>query len=258
MRLRFDNFISEAYEICNGIGQGASSSGPVYQFYNSPLLELVTDANVSQSGAFFDDAYFLTAVPTYEECDNIMRPLARGAMEWSTTHNSNFQVSKFVLLRMAPKKRNIDPIPFHWHNQLIKPVRDTKLLGIIIDDQLSFKKQAHAAAAKGQKYIHACNRLTKPTISMPHRFLQILWHSVALLKMTYCLDVWYNPVHTVIGRKTRRSNVGFLNVLTKVQRTAAILITGAIKTTATDFLDIQAGLLPLHLYLKKLCFTATL
>ncbi|KAJ7575266.1 hypothetical protein C8J56DRAFT_712188, partial [Mycena floridula] len=94
----FNDFLSEVFTITNGIGQGASSSGPVYQFYNAPLLELITDPNSSQSGAFFDDAYLMTAAPTYEECDKIMEPLARGAIQWSAQHNSKFEIDKFALL----------------------------------------------------------------------------------------------------------------------------------------------------------------
>ncbi|THV00890.1 hypothetical protein K435DRAFT_854275 [Dendrothele bispora CBS 962.96] len=39
--------------------------------------------------------------------------------------------------------------------------------------------------------------------------------------------------------------------LTSIQRKAALIITGALSTTATDLLDLHAGLLPLPLEIKR-------
>jgi hypothetical protein len=80
-RLKFDDFLSAPYTITNGIGQGAPSSGTLFQFYNSPLLEIITDPSASATGAYYDDAYLLAAAPTFSECDEIMGPMTAASCE---------------------------------------------------------------------------------------------------------------------------------------------------------------------------------
>ncbi|KAJ7471326.1 hypothetical protein B0H11DRAFT_1645097, partial [Mycena galericulata] len=99
-RLKFDDFVSDPYIITNGIGQGAPSSGGLYQFYNAPLLEVITDSKRSAAGAYYDDAFLLAAAPTFVECDEIMAPMAESSRTWSKTHNSGFEESKFGVLRL--------------------------------------------------------------------------------------------------------------------------------------------------------------
>ncbi|KAJ7635491.1 hypothetical protein DFH06DRAFT_1003474, partial [Mycena polygramma] len=99
-RLKFDDFVSAPYIITNGIGQGAPSSGGLYQFYNSPLLEVVADPTDAAAGAYYDDAFLLAAAPTFQGCDKIMLIMDRKARKWSATHNSGFEECKFGMMRM--------------------------------------------------------------------------------------------------------------------------------------------------------------
>ncbi|KAJ7049262.1 hypothetical protein C8F01DRAFT_925726, partial [Mycena amicta] len=69
-----------------------------------------------------------------------------------------------------------------------------KYLGVLLDEKLTFKPQAEAAAAKGLKVLMACNRLTRPSFGLPHRYVKRLYESVVIPKMTYALDTWYAPV----------------------------------------------------------------
>ena len=80
--------------------------------------------------------------------------------------------------------------------------------------------------------------------------------SVAVPKMTYGAEIWYNPPRKTPGAKHKTGSVRVLHQLTKVQRMATIVINGALRTTPTDILDIHAGIMPLECTMLKVCHRA--
>jgi hypothetical protein len=69
-----------------------------------------------------------------------------------------------------------------------------------------------------------------------------LFLTTVVPRMEYTLPVWYKPVYS--NDDVRRSGtVWIAKALGKVQRQATRLITGALRTTATDTLDFHSHLL---------------
>src|SRR5882724_9203756 len=77
--------------------------------------------------------------------------------------------------------------------------------------------------------------------------------AVSVPKMTYMADVWYTPVYSMAGNKRKSGVVGFSCRMATVQRLASVAIMGALRTTATDVLDMHANLLPVNLLLHTVC-----
>ena len=77
--------------------------------------------------------------------------------------------------------------------------------------------------------------------------------------MLYATDIFLT-LHTQVGR--RRSDGKYTQAITKklasIQRGAAILITGALRFTATDTVETLAGLLPFHLLIEKVRYSAAI
>jgi len=77
--------------------------------------------------------------------------------------------------------------------------------------------------------------------------------------MLYAASVWLTPItRRGDGMRKSRGSVGAATKLARVQRMAAIHITGALRTTANDTLDAHADLLPLDLLIDKHCFREAL
>lgn len=72
--------------------------------------------------------------------------------------------------------------------------------------------------------------------------------------MTHGLDVWYTLPHKPVGRRKNTGSVKALRELGKLQRMVTTTINGTLRTSPTDLLDAHAGLLPMDLLLKKICF----
>ncbi|KAJ7450367.1 hypothetical protein FB451DRAFT_944667, partial [Mycena latifolia] len=91
-RLVFDDYVSEAFAIDDGLDQGDPHSVLCYLFYNSPLARIDED-----SGIYIDDYHLLaigdTLVETTQKIvDVVTQP--EGVNGWGVTHNSEFGAAK--------------------------------------------------------------------------------------------------------------------------------------------------------------------
>lgn len=139
----------------------------------------------------------------------------------------------------------------------ITPVNAACYLGIVVDRWLRWREHVEAAVAKGTAAMLAVGRLSRPTFGLPHQYARQLFVSIVCPKMEYGLPVWYTPVQRKAGAKRATGSVGIARRVGRVQRLAALTITGAFRTTATVFLDYHAGLLPVELRLNQAVHRAT-
>ena len=197
---------------------------------------------------------------TTERLQNMMVKQG-GGLQWSKLHNSRFEISKSAVLHLTRKttadpkdNRNRIPLtrpPLTVNGQVIKEVLSYKYLGVQIDAQLRWKEQAQRAIANATKWLLQFRRLTRPSTGTSAELMRQLYLAVALPKITYGLDVWYTPLNKRAGQTKNSGSAAVLRQLQKTQRIATLAITGALRTTPTDFADVHAGVLPIELALLK-------
>jgi hypothetical protein len=143
---------------------------------------------------------------------------------------------------------------------MIQLSKSHKFLGVIIDENLNFKKHATLALAKGTKYVMPCNRMIRLTKGIKSHLMRRLYKGVVIPKMLYAADVWCAGL--VVKGKGKKLNSrgaqGFASQMVRVQRMAALLIMGRMRFTAMDILDTHANILPFQQTLCKICFKSTL
>ncbi|KAG2046327.1 hypothetical protein BDR06DRAFT_899445, partial [Suillus hirtellus] len=100
------------------------------------------------------------------------------------------------------------------------------------------------AIAKGTEYVLISGNSPDNKRSLSQTHAQTLHIMVAIPKYTYGADVWFRPIHRESADSLQRKSIGTAEHLAKAQRTAALSITGAMRTTATDTLNEHANLLP--------------
>jgi len=269
--LTFDDYESEPFEVTNGLDQGDPPSSVLYGFYNADLIEPSRDPNELKS-AFVDDTMFFVAGKSYQENnEKLANMMTRqdGATDWSKTHNSNFEIDKFALIHLS-RKREPDPDrprkqrpiprpPLHLEDHTISPSASHKFLGVYIDQNLNFKEHANYALGKGERYAAQIRRLSQKRRGVPSLYARKLHNSVVLTKMLYAAEVWCNPIRDPEpGKKKKRGSVGFATKLARVQRTSALFITGALRSTPNVALDAHAAILPMHIAINKVCQRAAL
>ena len=77
--------------------------------------------------------------------------------------------------------------------------------------------------------------------------------------MPYAADIFLTP-HTRVGRRwgNTKYTQAIVKKLASIQRGAALLITGALRSTATDAVETLVGLLPFHLLIDKVRYSAAI
>ena len=111
---------------------------------------------------------------------------------------------------------------------------------------------------KATKWVMAFRWLTHPSAGIWPRLMKQLYNTVAIPKMTYRADVWYTPIYKQKGRSRASGSVGVMGKLALLQRMATTAITGALRSTAMDILDLHVGVLPVGLLLRRICHGAML
>ena len=176
-------------------------------------------------------------------------------MEWSGAHNSRFEATKSVLVDFTCSKTK-RRLPMVLSGVTLTPQPAHKFLGVSMDQELRWNHQASNSLAKATKWVLAFRRLAHPSAGIRPRLMKQLYNAVAVPRMTYAVDIWYTPVHKQQGRMRASSSVGATGKLASLQRMATMAITGALRSTATDILDLHAGVLPVGLLLRRICHGA--
>ena len=87
---------------------------------------------------------------------------------------------------------------------------------------------------------------------------QRLYYSITLPSMLDAVDIWCTQSLGRKGGKAKRGMWVVIRKLESVQRKAVLQMTGALRTTPSDFLFSHADMLPLSAHIKLRCQQAAL
>ena len=258
--LKFDDFESILFDIESGIDQGCPLSVILYGFFNTLLINSAQHKNGEIAVGSMDDVALIVTGRTFAETHEKLRIFFSrpgGADEWSLSHNSHFSLDKFGLLNLT--RRISDPLgpPLELGNATIQPSTHHRFLGVLVDNRLRFHQQVAAALGKGLTWVATLQRLARSQYGLAPALIRHLYLAVAIPSMLYAVDTFITPLHKPDGTRRSSGSVGAVKKLSRVHREALILITGAMRTTATDIMNAHADLLPFPLLIDKLCHRAT-
>lgn len=180
--LRFDDHASEPIMLDNGIGQGDPLSMALYQYYNADILDIPRE-KFESAEAYVDDAILTATAKTFDEAHRILADMMQregGMIEWSKSHNSSIEYSKLALIDFAHHRVKKPRTPLALPDIAIEPTRNTKYLGIILEQNLNWAPQLAQVLGKGSKWTAQIKRLTRPTWGLTPRGAKKLYTGVAL------------------------------------------------------------------------------
>jgi hypothetical protein len=174
--LKFDGHTSDPIKIDNGIGQGDPLSMVLYQFYNADLLDIPRDKS-EDALAYVDDTILVATAESFHEAHSKLESMMSregGVSKWSKTHNSPLEFSKLALIdfahRSSPKAKATLQLP----QRQIEPSTSAKYLGVILDQNLTWKTHQAYAVEKGTKWAAQIRRIARPAWGITPKYARRL------------------------------------------------------------------------------------
>ncbi|OBZ72553.1 hypothetical protein A0H81_08075, partial [Grifola frondosa] len=122
---------------------------------------------------------------------------------------------------------------------------------ILLDHKLYFHEHVTYALVKRTTWVAQFRCLAKSRYGLTFGLVKKLYLAVAVPSMLYAADIFLTPVCMLPGSKRLHGSVGVVRKLEHVQRQALLIMTGAMRTTATDVMGTHANLLPFILLVDK-------
>ena len=185
-RVKISSVKSDWAKLIKGVPQGSALGPMLFNVFISDLTYFVE--NTCPLYNYADDN---TLGFWHNGLDDLRLNFEYGskiAIEWCQENHMKVNVSKFQSIVLKPKGV-IPDVEFHVSGHSLKPVSSVKLLGVKIDERLSFDNRISALCAKASHQISALRRIVK-YLTMDNRMSIIhLLHQISIIVIRYGIFV---------------------------------------------------------------------
>ncbi|KAJ3499955.1 hypothetical protein NMY22_g19430 [Coprinellus aureogranulatus] len=259
--IAFDDYQSSPVEVKMGLDQGCTSSPLVYNFYNADQVEGLMRKGETGAG-FAGDAYGAVAGADLEDAARRLEEMYSrdgGLGTWARSHHAKYEVAKFGLVCFTRHRKRVSLAedgqeederlrPSVWIEGFeVKPSQAHKYLGVMMDEELRFREHTAAMLERGTRWLAQFRRLVRATSGVAAEHARRIFLGAAVPMTLYAADVWYEERRRRGAVVKDRVVVG----IERMQRQAALALTGAYRSTPTDMLQVYAGLPPARVHIEK-------
>ena len=169
----------------SGLLQGSSLSLILFLFFNADLVQRTLNGNEG-SIAFVDDytAWVTGASARFNQ--NEIQGIINDALQWEKRSEATFKGEKTTIVHFTRNNNLYNSTAFVIKGERVKPKQDVKILGLIMDSKLNYKKHIAERASKSLQAAMALRRLW--AIS-PATARQLFEATVAPV-INYASNVW--------------------------------------------------------------------
>ncbi|KAI7948635.1 hypothetical protein MJO29_010300 [Puccinia striiformis f. sp. tritici] len=224
-KLRLADYLSDTFQIAQGLPQGSPLSVILYILYNSDLLTKDFSFDKDQvSLGFIDDVVHLTARSSLEQASADLALQGSRSLEWGKRHGAIFDSAKAQYMVLSHRK--LAKSPFIFDGQQLQPLKAVKWLGIWFDQKLTFAHQRTQVKKKALVTMDQLNILGHSKWGIREQERGQLVAAVLTPRVLYGVQVWY----TTTNQKT------VLDTLEVIDNSATRFALGALKSTPVKYL----------------------
>lgn len=189
-RVKFKNVFSNDKETIHGVPQGSKLGPLLFILFINDIMEIFEKRDVNCK-LFADDTILYTYCDNLKGIETELNDALLDLQSWLKYNQLKLNVKKTVYSILHNKQiKNVrDRCEIKINDQKIEYASKTKYLGVIVDDQLTFKENAMYVARKVTKKINLLYRL-KNTVSSYTK--NIIYKSIIAPNFEYCNTIVLN------------------------------------------------------------------
>ncbi len=234
------------------ITRGCPQGGVLSPFlWNLTLNDLLSHQQLDKSflQAFADDLAILVGgidIPTIRSiCQSYLRIIDH----WCSSIGVKLSTLKTKLIMFTRKRKWTLDKPLSLHGDNIELVTSVKYLGITLDSKLMWRPHIESACNKAIRTLHSVRSACCKKWGLKPHYTLWIYEQIIIPAITHGCVVWSHLLE---------NNKSLSNLLTHVQRTALLMVTGAINSSPSCYLNVLANLLPLDLKVRETALKTTL
>jgi ribonuclease HI len=239
----FGDYSSSVFQVPLGLPQGSPLSVWLYLLYNAGLLNIASMSTACDATGYIDDVTFLVTAKTAMEAKVQLEEMGRRALNWGRHHGTAFDASKtvYMLFTKSPTQAaNDNGVLFD--NRRIAPSQSARLLGILLDPKLLWRRQGAYAVQKAKATVMALSSLGRSNWGLNFAQFRRLYRSVVNPRSDYGAVVWHR-----YGKSSAATNG-----LDLAQNVALRTALGVFRTSPIEALYFDANLPPSRIRLDQL------
>jgi len=172
---------------------------------------------------------------------DIMQLSLAKVKKWAISRGLGVNPSKTEVVLFTRKHRIPSIPPLTLDREPIALKSEAQFLGVILDRKLNWKPNIIQRAKKASVALYSCKRALGKKWGLKPIMMYWIYTAVVRPILTYGSLVWWKSLE----KDTHHTP------LRKIQRSACIAITGALRTTPTSALEVLLHLIPLDLHCKQ-------
>jgi putative NIF3 family GTP cyclohydrolase 1 type 2 len=222
--VKYNDCESDLLKVVCGVPQGSILGPKLFIMYINDICNV---SNKLKFILFADDTNIFYSHVNLDNLVSIVNDELKKLYDWFAVNKLSLNLLKtnYMLFKKSNTEPNVD---LCMKNCKIKRVFVTKFLGVMIDEDLNWKNHINHVKTKLSKSIAI---LCKAGKVLNENVMRILYCSLVLPYLLYCIEVWGNTYKT------------YLNTLILLQKKAIRIVSGADYLDHTNCLFLRNNLL---------------
>ena len=184
--VNFKNVLSSKSKIITGVPQGSILGPLLFLLY---INDICKSSELLRFILYADDTNIFYCDNNIEHLCEIVNRELQGVMQWFKANrlSVNLKKTNFVIFGTSAKVRTSKACEIYLDNIKIMRSKTAKFLGVVIDENLSWKNHINYIKAKIAKNVGIIRRLK---YLLPESTLNTLYNTLVLPYLNYCDIIW--------------------------------------------------------------------
>ena len=224
-----------------GTPQGGIMSIIYWNLEPDELLDKFPEIHPSMINAFADDIVDVATGVDISTIENRLQQDARVMEAWAASCGLSFSASKTKLM-VFTKKRKLRPPKVIINNEQVEIVDTFKYLGVTLDSKLCWTPHVENVCRKANIVMMQIRKVVGRNWGLKPKYCRWMYVSLVRPILTYGCLVWLNSAYKPSHSKK----------LERVQRKGCLAALNAMRTTATQALEVILDIKPIIIHIKEL------